>query len=373
MKDRVSLERALRRARPGTRILLAPGLYGNGLRLLGLRGAKGRPIVLQAKDPLHPPLFRGGKVGIHLSSCAQLVLRHLKVQGCSQNGINADDGGRLEEPSEGLVFEGLEIEGIGPRGNRDGLKLSGLDGFLVRDCRFFGWGGSAIDMVGCHRGVVRGCRFVGRKGFSAASGVQLKGGSEDVRVEGNLFRDAGLRAVNLGGSTDRAYFRPRPRPFEARNILVQGNTFFGSLCPIVFASSRECIVRENTITLPRKWVLRILQEQPVPPFQPCQRGRFEKNLVLFDDQVKTVANIGPHTKAKSFVFFGNAWFHQGGKRRIRLPSPEKLGIYQIDPKLAPLPSGHLKCRSQNPRLQNLGAHAWRRRVQTARPLPKGRK
>ena len=59
----------------------------------------------------------------------------------------------------------MTILETGPKGNHDALKMSGVDHFTVRKCHFEAWGGSGIDMVGCHHGVVEDCTFVGREGF----------------------------------------------------------------------------------------------------------------------------------------------------------------------------------------------------------------
>ena len=83
-------------------------------------------------------MFAGGKVAFHFAGCSYVTLRGVKVSGCTGNGINADDGGNAEEPSQGIVFENITIEDIGPKGNRDALKLSGLDHFAVRGCTFSG-------------------------------------------------------------------------------------------------------------------------------------------------------------------------------------------------------------------------------------------
>ncbi len=358
VRDTGELRSELARAKPGTSILLAPGRYGPGIQLRKLQGTKDKPIVIAAVDERDPPVFAGGSLGFHFAGCSYVTLRNVKVSGCTGNGINADDGGTAEEPSQGMVFENITIEDIGPKGNRDALKLSGLDHFVVRGCTFSGWGGSAIDMVGCHDGVVENCRFIGKSGFSQDHGVQTKGGSERIVIKRNFFKQGGGRAVNLGGSTGLAYFRPKVRDYEAKDIEVAGNHFVGSLAPVVFASSIECSVRYNTIFNPEKWVLRILQEQPTDKFLPCQKGRFEANLVVFDRRVQVFANVGANTKPETFSFSGNAWFCSDGDRRPSLPARETDGIYQTDPMLESAETPELKVKSKDVRLLKVGAHAF---------------
>jgi hypothetical protein len=281
------------------------------------------------------------------------------VAGCAGNGINADDGGSYDSPSRGMVFENITIEEIGPTGNRDGMKLSGLVDFTVRNCLFSGWGGAALDMVGCRDGVIENTRFIGKEGFSQDTGVQAKGGSERVLIRRCTFSNAGQRAINLGGSTGAAYFRPGIVDFEAREIVVAGNHFTGSQAPIAFASSVNCRVRYNTIVNPEKWVLRILQEQPTDRFQACQGGVFENNLIVFDKRVQVFVNTGANTKPETFQFRGNAWFDSQGSRRPALPVAETGGIYQADPDLESTGTAIPKPRSKDARLQTLGAHAYK--------------
>jgi hypothetical protein len=136
-------------------------------------------------------------------------------------------------------------------------------------------------MVGCHRGLIEGCRFLGREGFSQATGPQTKGGSSEIVIRRCLFVDAGQRAVNLGGSTGMAYFRPPGARYEARDITVEGCVFVGSQAPIAFVGVDGATVRYNTIYRPSRWVMRILQETTEPGFPPCRNGRFEHNLIVF--------------------------------------------------------------------------------------------
>jgi hypothetical protein len=358
--DSGELRAALKRVRPGGRILLAPGEYEGGVWIEKLNGTKGSPIVIEAADPENPPLFKGrGSEAIHLADCNHLVLRSLRISGFPANGLNADDGGSFETPSVGLVFDRLVIENTGPTGNHDALKMSGLDGFRVRNCRFAGWGGSAIDMVGCHEGVVENCTFEGKKGYSQSSGVQMKGGCRKVLVGGCFFNRAGSRAINLGGSTGKAYFRPQGVDYEAADIEVAGNRFVGGMAPVAFVTSIRGHVHHNTFVHPEKWVLRILQEQPVESYRSCGEGVFENNLVLFDDRVRTFVNVGPHTRPKTFVFRRNAWFDTKGARRPVLPEKETNGVYGVDPKLDVPDGRESKPSSRDARLRAVGAHAWK--------------
>lgn len=354
VKSSAELRRAVERASPGCVVSLAPGTYAPGLRLVGLAGKAGRPIVLEGGDPA--PVFAGGACALHLVDCRYVTLRNLTVKGCAGNGINIDDGGSPDTPAHHVVLEHVTVLDTGPTGNHDGIKLSGLDDFALRRCRVAGWGGSAVDMVGCHRGVVEDCTFSGKPGFSQSSGVQMKGGSKDILVQGCFFREAGHRSVNVGGSTGLEYFRPRDARFEAEDITVAGNRFTGSTACVAFVNANRARVHQNTMHLPRKWVLRILQETTHERFPPCREGIFERNLVVLDRRVRTLANVGPGTAPGTFVFRSNAWFGVDGPAR-RLALREQGGVYQVDPRLVDPGTQRMRATSTDRRLEGVGARA----------------
>jgi hypothetical protein len=325
------LRAALARAGPGTVLELAPGAYG-GLHHAGLKGSAAAPIVIRSADPRRPAVFTGQ---VQLSDAAYVVLQDFVSRGSRSNGLNLDDGGTFETPAHHLILRGLVVEDNGPRGNLDGIKLSGVDDFLVEDCtvRRWGSGGSAIDMVGCHRGLFLGCRLEDED-RRAATGIQAKGGSSEIVVRGCTFAHAGQRAVNIGGSTGEAFFRPQGALYEARRILVLGCTFAGSEAPIAFVTTEESQVLFNTVLFPKKWVLRILQEKPAPPYIPCRRNTFAGNLVVWHaGEVSTHVNVGPNTEAASFRFAGNSWYcsDRPAASRPRLPAFETDGLYGRSP------------------------------------------
>lgn len=351
------LREALAHAQPGETIRIEPGEYRGGLSIQGLRGEPGKPIILRASDPKHPPAFRG-TTGIHLARAAHVELHDLVVSGATGNGINIDDGGTLDRPSHHIVLRNVVVRDIGPTGNRDGIKLSGVDDFRVEGCTVERWGsgGSGIDMVGCHRGEIVGCTF--RHGDTTGdSGVQAKGGSRDIVIRRCRFQHAGQRAVNLGGSTGLAFFRPRPEGYEAKDITVEDCTFDGSLTPVAFVGVDGATVRHNTIYRPRRWGFRILQETREPGFVPCRNGRFLENVVAYrSDEMAVPINIGDATDPQSFTVARNAWYCLDAPDRSRpqLSIPEKDGLYGVDPGFRNAEAGDLRLRPDS-RVRSAGA------------------
>jgi len=349
---------ALGRLAPGTTVVIAPGTYRGGVYLRNVAGTAEAPVVIRGRDPKNPPVFAGGgSEGLHLMDCRYVTLANLKVRGFSGNGINIDDAGTFKTPSHHIVVQDVTIERTGPKGNNDALKMSGVDYFTVRRCRFDGWGGSAIDMVGCHNGVVEDCHFVGRADSSQHSGIQLKGGTRNVLVQTSFFHNAGDRPINLGGSTGLKFFRPKVNDFEAKEITIAGNRFSGGEAPVAWATANGGHVHHNTIHMPGKWVMRILQETGSKRFKPCGGGRFEDNLVVYDKRVGVFVNVGPATAPGTFIFRRNAWFGPG--RQIpRLPTRETGGVYQVDPKLKDPGTAKMTVTSKDPRLKGIGADGY---------------
>jgi hypothetical protein len=350
------LKKALSQVVPGTIIEVAPGIYEGGIHLNDVHGTVDAPIVIAGADPANPPVFTSKGEGAKLSRSSYVKLSHLVFQGTAQNGINIDDGGKVETPSHHLLLENLEVLNIGPKGNVDALKISGTRHFVVRDCRFENWGGSAIDLVGCQNGLIEGCRLLGGgEGFRNANGIQIKGGSRFILVQNSLFRNAGERTINLGGMTGLQYFRPQVGDFEARDITLAGNTFIGAEAQIAWVTAQQSHVHRNLFFLPGKWVGRILQETQDGRFKPSGKGLFENNMVVMDARVGSVPfNVGRGTDPDSFVFRGNAWFRPDSGRKPNLPTAEKNGIYDLDPMILDLGKGPLAANTADPRIRQVG-------------------
>lgn len=348
--DVTALSDAFRNAQPGTEIMIAPGQYDARLSFTDVHGTAQKPIVVRGENPKSPPTF----ITWHLSRVSYLTLRDIRFRGAPANGINLDDGG-IAGGTHHITLERIHVSDL-PKGNHDGIKLSGVDDFRVTNCTVERWGGSAIDMVGCHRGIIKGCTF--RQGGD--NGVQAKGGSFDIRIQLCRFENAGHRGVNLGGSTGRPYFRPAEATWEARNLIVEGCTFLGGTAAVAFVGVDGASVRYNTIYRPTRWALRILQETTDSAFVRCRNGRFERNLVVFSQNwASGGVNIGPNTLPKTFHFAENFWFCFDAPERSRpsLPTPEEGGVYGLDPRLRDPERGDLSVQPSSP-AGGYGAHAW---------------
>ena len=366
VKDAAQFRQAVAQAQPGTRILLASGQYPGGFHFANLRGDTNKPIVIAAADPAQPPLIHGGAGGLHFSKPAFVELHDLVISNVTVNGLNIDDGGSFDTPAHHLVLRRLKVSDVGPQGNRDAIKLSGAVDFLVEGCAIERWGtggGSGIDMVGCHRGVIVSNLFR-HSDTVGSTGVQGKGGTSQIAIRRNRFENAGGRAVNIGGSTGLQFFRPPLKSgeahFEAKDIRVEGNTFIGGGAPVAFVGVDGAIVRFNTIYHPKRWALRILQETRAPAFLPSRNGEFTDNLVAFHSRAwgEGGVNIGTGTAPETFKFARNWWYclDEPARSRPRLPVEEAGGVYGKAPLFRDAAAGDVRLQPGSP-ARHVGAEA----------------
>lgn len=292
---------------PGDTILVHAGTYPGGLYFANLQGAPNQWITIK-NAPGENPVFEGGTNAIQLTDPAYLHIEGLTFQHQTGNGFNLDDGGSYDTPAHHIVFENCTFQDISATGNNDLLKLSGLDSFQVRNCRFLNGaeGGSGVDMVGCHYGVFEQNHWENQ----GSNSIQAKGGTAWIRIQSNFFKNGGQRTLNLGGSTGLQFFRPDTAHYEAAHLQVFSNIFVGSWAPIAYVGSVNVEVVNNTFYKPENWVIRILQETVDPErFLECGDNSFINNIIYLDHNLSTETNIGPNTRPESFLFSHNLWYN----------------------------------------------------------------
>jgi hypothetical protein len=204
-----TIESAAQAATPGTAIRIHEGTYAGDQFVSGLEGTGDAPIWIGGAPGEQPPVIgtSANGTGIQLSGARYVILHDLVVADVTQNGLNIDDGGDYANADalRYLVLRNLTVRDVGDGGNQDCIKLSGANDYWVLDSELENCsvGGSGIDHVGCHDGLIAGNSFVG-----GGNGVQNKGGSRNIEIRGNTFRENTGRVINLGGSTGFEFFRP---------------------------------------------------------------------------------------------------------------------------------------------------------------------
>ena len=336
VSDDGDLRRALRDAAAGDTVLVAPGVYRGGLNW-SPRGKPGLPVTLAADDPDDPPVFRGGSEGIKLTRPAHAVLRDLIFEKAGDNGLNADDGGRRGEPAGPLELRRVVVRDTGRGGNNDGFKLSGVNDLQMIDCAAARWGGGGqgVDLVGCHRALVRGCKVDG--GGRCKVGLQAKGGSRDVLFADCRVEGVTERCVNLGGLTGERFFRPAGATAEAADVRVVGCELVGASAAVAFVGSDGGRVENCVLYRQKRYPVRILRENDADRMAPTRGGAFVGNTIVWHDgDLLTFVNVGAGTEPESFVFADNVWFcatHPARSAPTGLPVEETGGVSGVDPEL----------------------------------------
>jgi hypothetical protein len=185
--------------------------------------------------------------------------------------------------------------------------------------------------------------------------VQTKGGSADVLIHGNRFEDIPGRAVNAGGSTGSAYFRPLDASYEGARIQIVANTFLrtGS-APVAFVGCDTCVFANNTIVDPRGYIARILEENT--DRLAGHHGFFINNLIVFNTTALngwSYVNVGPGTRPDTYTFGWNLWFaldntgFAGPPYQGSVPS-ETNAVIQADPLLTNLADGEYRITDESP-------------------------
>jgi hypothetical protein len=345
-----TLAKAASVATPGTQIILAAGLYDGGLYIFGLTGTDTAPIAIIGDGNV---TISSAGTGLMLSQPRYVVLDNLTIQG-GLNGLNIDDGGEVDNPlaAEHVIVKNSTIYSTG-LGNNDAIKASGVNHLYIVNNQLssVGIGSSNIDLVGCHNGIISQNTISN----SPSSGIQTKGGSADILIHGNMIRNItgdGGRAINAGGSTGFAYFRPPlidiatdplAENYEAARITMLSNIIVSSDTAVAYVGCIDCVFANNTVIDPQLWIVRILQETVSDltyNFVNTRDGYFMNNIVRYTiadiDSAFRVVNIGSNTSPETFTFNNNLWWatDQGESYVTQLPAPippENASLYQLDP------------------------------------------
>ena len=403
---------------PGTVVRIAPGRYVGYHQLGNQAGTAAAPIVITALDPQNPPVFADSiNVGLQVINCSYLTLKNLRFENNGDIGLHvvwtppAERSYDIMSPSNHITVEDVTIlnTGTADAGNHDGLKISGIDYFTVRNVTVQTWGaggGSGMDIVNSQYGLIEDSHFAfpNRPPAGLIYGMTMKCGSRDIVVRGNYFDDAGIEVIQIGQDSGLYGFRNpigtvladgSVLNYEARNIEVYGNTIVGGGFPIMWMKSTQTYVHNNTIVMPEPsvWVsgypdaisrsILKITSWTNDGLLRANHGRFENNLIVYNygglaswgQPFVRYLNDGDPSLA-TFTFASNAWYQLDVASQglhlpntvgdLGLPTAETNPVYQVDPQLTGLNyatgaavADQVHMQSTDPRLQNVGADAVR--------------
>jgi hypothetical protein len=326
---------ALAAAGQGDQILLRPGTYAGGHFRANLR-----EVTIRSFDPANRAIIDGGANAIQLSDAQQVTIEHLEFRNQTGNGLNIDDGTSFATPSTEITLRNIVVRDIVTAGNHDGIKLSGVTGFLIDGVQVHNWGtgGSAVDMVGCHHGLIQNSLFAHTNTANGGTTLQPKGGSKDITFRANRIElppDAG-RAVQAGGSTGAAFFRfiDGDSGYEAHQIVAEGNVIVGGSSAFSWVNIDGGVFHHNFVHRPFRWVARILNENQGNAIVDTQNGKLHDNRIVYNDtssELSTAVNVGAETLPATYSFARNRWLNVSNPTPAgstpSLPTAEQGGAY----------------------------------------------
>ena len=252
----------------GDTVMVMSGTYAAEIGWIGddhrVRGHPDTFMTIMA-DPLGEtkPVFDADSLGIiwfftafdgtPLDNAANDVA-YIRIQGLSftnsmLHGLSIDDGGSWSRttPAHHIVIEDCDFSYSADTGQ--GIKLAGVDTFLIKNCTFSEVRDHLLDLVGCHWGTITGCSFENTRStliIEYGSGIQIKGGSANVLIDKCYFHTPGYAGMHIGQVTGEDYFRPifstddgdgENCDYEVKNIDVYRSIFVDMINPIKWASS----------------------------------------------------------------------------------------------------------------------------------------
>ncbi len=306
--DRLTLAAALTRARPGDRILLAPGHYGE--LTIGPRRGQGA-LTLTAADRSAPPVFRSifvrdaedvtltdldviygvateplSQRAVEVRRSSRVRLERLRVSSAA-NGISGDDAnGLILRDSRAVIVAGarfsdvfrgaalFDSDDVTVSGNSfahigsDGVVARGAQGLTIENNRFTDF--APADPVKWHPDAIQ----LWSRGASRAN--------ERIVISGNVIRRG-------AGAPTQGIFVKSPE-IVSRDILIEGNRIEQSMGQGIFVQYGAGVTIRDNVLVAVEPVLHPPAIEVRAPFEAALVENNEAPKFRLPAQVEATAN-----------------------------------------------------------------------------------
>jgi hypothetical protein len=350
-------ELQLRGLSPGDELILMPGRHEAG-RIANIKGTAKQPIVIRGLSADKPSIIIADRDGLEIEGVRHLRIELLTITGATINGLTvsppsvrttADEPGRWRCD---LTLRDLTVERTGPTGRRDAIRIAGVSHVDLQRCAVEGWGGAAIDILDSEHVKIDSCRMQGLADHSQDAGIQVRGGSEQVRISNCTLREPGRFGLRIGGpgEPDPVGGLPAPsgpaarpdRTGQASRVNISRCVIEAAVCPISFSGSRRCTVRNVTIIRPLWWVVAVdipVEDGQSLPAVSSKHLVFSSNLITWEPgEVRALFKTGPNYEPRTLILEQNIWWSpsdpEAMSKLARWPeTPAFPQIVDLDPQL----------------------------------------
>lgn len=255
-QDQPTIRLAIELARPGDRIVIAPGTYDGNIRMTSLNG-----ITLEGNKNNRTVIFGSFADGIRLTDCSDITLRNLTLRNMADNGITTDR-------CQAIRIERCVIEEVGFRG----IQVAHGSGVLLDRNRIENCGQEGI-LLGARHSVARNNRIRNTRTGIAVSAPRCV-------VDGNVIIDP----VDTGVGT----VHPDATSCLFSNNRIEASDASGTGIGLT-TSAPGSVVRDNSVT----------------GFTGQGIGAAADHCMLLDNAIADCGSIGVHVIGKGAVLAGN--------------------------------------------------------------------
>lgn len=224
-----TIQEAIDRAQPGTTIQVMAGVYTENLKINRVSGTADAPITIVSADGVGAAEIRPAvetRDTIEIEGVNYVTVDGFKIVGPVSDALQAiqihvkTTATSWVPPTYITIQNNIIVAGEG-----DGIKGSKAEYLFLLNNTITKTTGdeSGIDFVGVNHSVIANNTISSEQYI----GIMIKGGSQDILIQGNRVDGTGTSGVEIGGYTNLSNYWPGflgTYAYEAKDVRFIGNT-----------------------------------------------------------------------------------------------------------------------------------------------------